>query len=75
MIFNQLKLLELSDNAYKIKGNDTIESTLPEISETETLAINETQMKLQKAVDNKVIEEQVVNDIERPIISNNDAEP
>ena len=70
-----MKLLELSDNAYKIKGNDTIESALPEISETETLAINETQMKLQKAVDNKVIEEQVVNDIERPIISNNDAEP
>ena len=70
-----MKLLELSDNAYKIKGNHTIESTLPEISETETLAINETQMKLQEAVDNKVIEEQVVNNIERPIISNNDAEP
>ena len=32
-------------------------------------------MKLQEAVDNKVIEELVVNNIERPIISNNDAEP
>ena len=41
MIENQL--LELPDNVYKIKGKDTIESALPEISETETLVINETQ--------------------------------
>ena len=53
------KLLELSDNVYKIKGKDTVESALPEISETETLVLNETQME---------------NNIESPTISNNDAE-
>ena len=33
------QLLELSDNVYKIKGKDTVESVLLEISETETLVI------------------------------------
>ena len=58
-----------------IKRKDTIESALPEISETETLVINETQMTPEKAVENKVIEEQMVNSIESSTISNNDAEP
>ena len=52
MIENQL--LELSDNVYKIKGKDTIEKALPEISETETSVINETQMPPEKAFDNEV---------------------
>ena len=43
MIENQL--LELSDNVYKVKGKNTIENVFPEISETETLVINETQMR------------------------------
>ena len=47
--------LELSDDIYKIKGKDTIESALPEISETETIVISETQMTPEKAVDNEVI--------------------
>ena len=68
MIENQQ--LELSDNVYRIKGKDTIEKALPEISETETSVINETQMTLEKAVDNEVIEEQMVNSMERPTISN-----
>ena len=67
--------LELSDDVYKIKGKDTIENVLPEISETETIVINETQMTPEKAVDNKVIEEQMVNNIESPTIYNNDADP
>ena len=67
--------LELSDDVYKIKGKDTIESVLPEISETETIVINETQMTPEKAVDNEVIEEQMVNNIESPTIYNNDADP
>ena len=73
MIENQL--LELSDNVYKIKGKDTIEKALSEISETETSVINETQMAPEKAVDNKVIEKQKVNSIGRPTISKNDVEP
>ena len=67
--------LELSDDVYKIKGKDTIENVLPEISETETIVINETQMTPEKAGDNKVIEEQMVNNIESPTIYNNDADP
>ena len=67
--------LELSDDIYKIKGKDTIESALPEISETETIVISETQMTPEKAVDNEVIEEQMVNNIESPTIYNNDADP
>ena len=66
MIENQL--LELSDNVYKIKGKDTIEKALPEISETETSEINETQMSPEKAIDNEALEEQIVNSIERPNI-------
>ena len=54
MIENQL--LELSDNVYKIKGKDTIEKALPEISETETSVINETQMSPEKAIDNEALE-------------------
>ena len=46
--------LELSDNVYRIKGKDTIEKALPEISETETSVINETQMPPEKAFDNEV---------------------
>ena len=64
--------LELSDDIYKIKGKDTIESALPEISETETIVISETQMTPEKAVDNEVIEEQMVNNIESPTIYNID---
>ena len=64
------QLLELSDNVYKIKEKDTIETVLLEISETESLVINETQMTLEKAVD-----EQMVNSIESLIISNNDVNP
>ena len=67
--------LELSDDVYKIKGKDTIENVLPEISETETIVINETQMTPEKAVDNEVIELQMVNNIESPTIYNNDADP
>ena len=66
MIENQL--LELSDNVYKIKGKDTIEKALPEISETETSEINETQMSPEKAIDNEALEEKIVNSIERPNI-------
>ena len=73
MIENQL--LELSYNVYNIKGKDTIEKALPEISETETYVMNETQMTPEKAVDNEAIEEQMVNSIERPTISKNDIEP
>ena len=62
------QLLELSDNVYKIKGKDTIEKALPEISETETSEINETQMSPEKAIDNEALEEQIVNSIERPNI-------
>lgn len=40
MIQNQL--LKLSDNVYKPKEKDAMESVFPEISETETLLINET---------------------------------
>ena len=40
MIQNQL--LKLSDNVYKVKEKDAMESVFPEISETETLLINET---------------------------------
>ena len=73
MIENQL--LELSDNVYKIKGKDTIDKALPEIPETETSVINETQMNPEKPVDNEVMDEQKVNSIERPTISKNDVEP
>ena len=66
MIENQL--LELSDNVYKIKGKDTIEKALPEISETETSVINEIQMSPEKAIDNEVLEEQIVKSIERHTI-------
>ena len=38
------QLLELSDNVYKIKGKDTMESVLPKISGKETLVNNEAQM-------------------------------
>ena len=37
--------------------------------------INETQMTPEKAVDNEVLEEQMVNSIERSTISKNDVEP
>ena len=73
MIENQL--LELSDNVYKVKGKDTIRKALPEITETKTSVINETQMTLEKGGDNKVIEEQMVSSIEHPTISKNDIEP
>ena len=73
MIENQL--LELSDNVYKIKGKDTIESALPEISEIETFVTNKKQMTPEKAVDKEVIEDQMVNSIESPTISINVAEP
>ena len=72
MIENQL--LELFDDVYKIKAKDTIESALPETSETETLVINETQMTPEKPVENEVIKNHMVNSIETPTISNNDAE-
>ena len=52
MIENQL--LELPDNVYTIKRKDTIEKALPEISETETSVIKETQMPPEKAIDNAV---------------------
>ena len=70
MIENQL--LELSD-VFKIKGKDTIESALPEISET--VVISEMQMALEKVVDNEVIQEQMINSIVSPTIPNNDVEP
>ena len=73
MIENQL--LELSDNVYKIKEKDSIESALPEISEIETLVINETQMTREKAVNIEVIGKQMVKSIESPTISNNDVQP
>ena len=47
MIKNQL--LELSNNVYMINGKDTIESALPEIFETETFVINETQVMDRKS--------------------------
>ena len=72
MIENQL--LELSDNVYKIKEKDSIESALPEISEIETLVINETQMTREKAVNIEVIGKQMVKSIESPTISNNDVQ-
>ena len=73
MIENQL--LELSDNVYKIKWTDTIENVFPEISETETFVINETQITPEKTRDNEVTKEQMVNSIERSTISNKDVEP
>ena len=73
MIENQL--LELSDNVYKIKEKDSIESALPEISEIETLVINETQMTREKVVNIEVIGKQMVKSIESPTISNNDVQP
>ena len=72
MIENQL--LELSDNVYKIKEKDSIESAFPEISEIETLVINETQMTREKAVNIEVIGKQMVKSIESPTISNNDVQ-
>ena len=72
MIENQL--LELSDNVYKIKEKDSIESAFPEISEIETLVINETQMTREKAVNIEVIGKQMVKRIESPTISNNDVQ-
>ena len=60
------QLLELSDNVYKIKGKDTNNSVLLEISAKETFVINETQMTPEKTVDNEVIEEQMVNGIKHP---------
>ena len=65
------QLLELSDNVYKIKGKDTINSVLLEISAKETFVINETQMTPEKTVDNEVIEEQMVNGIKHPTTANN----
>ena len=59
----------------KIKGKDNIEKVFPELSETENLVINETQMTSEKTVDNGVIEEQMVNSKESPTISNKDVEP
>ena len=50
------------------------ESALPEIFETETFVINETQMMPEKATDNEAIEEQMVNSIESPTISNIEAD-
>ena len=50
----EYQLLELPDNVYKIKRKDTIEKALPEISETETSVIKETQMPPEKAIDNAV---------------------
>lgn len=41
-------LLGLAGNVYKVKEKGTIESILPEISETETLVINETHMTPKK---------------------------
>ena len=73
MIENQL--LELSDNIYNITRKDTIESVFLKVSETETFVINKTQMTLEKAVDDKAIELQMVNSIKSPTISNNDIEP
>ena len=69
------QLLELFDNVSKIKGKDTIENAFQELSETENLVINETQMTLEKTVDNGVIKEQMVNSIESPTISNKEVEP
>ena len=73
MIENQL--LELSDDMYNTTGKGTIESVFLKVSETETFVINKTQMTLEKAVDDKAIELQMVNSIESPTISNNDIEP
>ena len=73
MIENQL--LELSDNIYNITRKDTTESVFLKVSETETFVINKTQMTLEKAVDDKAIELQMVNSIESPTMSNNDIEP
>ena len=73
MIENQL--LELSDDMYNITGKGTIESVFLKVSETETFVINKTQMWLEKVVDDKAIELQMVNSIESPTISNNDIEP
>ena len=68
------QLLELLDNIFKIKGKDTIENAFQELSETENLVINETQMTPEKT-DNGVIKEQMVNRIESPTISNKEVEP
>ena len=72
MIENQL--LELPDNVHRIKGKDTIDKALPEISENGTSVTNERQMNPEKAVDNEVMLEQKVNSIERATISKNDVE-
>ena len=72
MIENQL--LELPGNVHRIKGKDTIDKALPEISENGTSMTNERQMNSEKAVDNEVMLEQKVNSIERATISKNDVE-
>ena len=72
MIENQL--LELPGNVHRIKGKDTIDKALPEISENGTSVTNERQMNPEKAVDNEVMLEQKVNGIERATISKNDVE-
>ena len=53
MIQNQL--LKLSDNVYKVKEKDAMESVFPEISETETLLINETWMTPEKHLTTKLL--------------------
>ena len=53
MIQNQL--LKLSDNVYKPKEKDAMESVFPEISETETLLINETWMTPKKHLTTKLL--------------------
>ena len=65
----------LTTENVKVRGKDPIESALRKISEAETFVINEIQMTPEKAVDNEVIEEQMVNGVASTTILNNDDEP